>query len=401
MTLRREVLHRILLAKSILFPGLNTPPGEPNPFLIAKLILNAHDAADLVFAGIADQKRKLSAKSKSPSMLECLELIGTQGKKYAGYFKQLNDARNSLKHVGNLPNTNQWARVGTDVFEKLSTLCRETLGKNLTDLDEIELLENADVQTHLLNAKRLRDADQFQFALAEVGKALHFALLTRIDLWEIRVGHAKAEDALKLTAFGIPANDFLRLQEFLPRISQAAPDAPFEAAWKQSRYGHPANWRIDVVDFCIDTCLEVALGIQGASPVPDAIEFDFVYRYRVTAKKDHVEVWEDLIDDHLEDAYANGPRPFRTLKRYLSGGESISVSPFTKPLVTDDLSLAGEAIKRVRVSYTGFSAIFAQGRAEFVNLDDVEITCVPQRNDMLHERYHNLPEMPWQDDPND
>jgi hypothetical protein len=78
MTLRKEVLHRLLLAKSILATGRNAPLGVPNPHLVARQVLSAHDAADLVFAAIADHQRKLTAIGKAPSIVECLKLIDTR-----------------------------------------------------------------------------------------------------------------------------------------------------------------------------------------------------------------------------------------------------------------------------------------------------------------------------------
>jgi Dolichyl-phosphate-mannose-protein mannosyltransferase len=92
------------------------------------------------------------------------------------------------------------------------------------------------------------------------------------DVGGITVGRAKAEDALKLTAFGASANDFLRLQEFLPMISGFPPGLsgspyPLDVFWKQNGFGHPGNWREDVVEFCISTYLNVALSIQHAPSI--------------------------------------------------------------------------------------------------------------------------------------
>jgi hypothetical protein len=118
-TLKKELVHRLLLAKSILAAGRGGSFGQPNPHAVARWVLNAHDAADLVFAAIADFQGKLPAKGKAPAMLECLRLIDASSGKNEGYFKQLNEARNTLKHVGNLPNTNQWASAPDDALEKL------------------------------------------------------------------------------------------------------------------------------------------------------------------------------------------------------------------------------------------------------------------------------------------
>jgi hypothetical protein len=151
-----------------------------------------------------------------------------------------------------------------DVFEKLSSLCQITMGIALDDVDESELLVNVDARTHLAAAKNARDSEDFKLALEEIGKALFLSLEDAPGAGNIEVGQAKAEDALKLTAFGVPANDFLRLQEFLPHVSGGWPNEfgqcnPCEPVWKQSKFGHPGNWREDVVEFCMSTYVRLAL----------------------------------------------------------------------------------------------------------------------------------------------
>jgi hypothetical protein len=409
MNLKPEVLHRLLLAKSILSSGRTAAPGQPNAHLVAILVLNAHDGADLVFAAIADQQNRFPSGNKD-SLLQCLDAIDISVKRHKGYFKQLNDARNSLKHSGLLPNTNYWASVASDVFEKLSGICLATLGITIEEIDESGLLVSDQVRAHLAAAKTARTSQDFKLALEELAKALFFSLEDTPGLGQIRVGRANAEDALKLTAFGVSANDFLRLQEFLPMVSSwpSGPDLRSEiegALWKQSGFGHPGNWREEVADFCISTCLSVALCIQNARPVPFPREFSTVYEYKVSANEDQVEVWEDLTeeDEHLTQIYSNDARPFRTHKRFLRKGESVVVSPHAQPFVSDDLSLAGEAIKRVRISFDtmsgGIGAVFGTGaeRADFVNLADVTITCVP--NGLSKEFFPDLQQTPWAEDP--
>jgi hypothetical protein len=400
MSLRKEVLHRLLLAKSILSPARNAILGQPNAHLVARQVLNAHDAADLIFAAIADHQGMLPPKSRSPSMLKCLELVSSSENKHAGYFNGLSDARDSLKHIGNLPNTTQWARVGEETFEKLSGICQATLGTTLEGVDEIELLGSDEIKGYLFAAKRFGASQEFKAALEEVGKALCVSLDEHPDLWEIAVGRAKAEDALKLTGFGISANDFLRLQEFLPRVSRVTSE-PFKILWTQSKLGHPGNWRADIVDFCSNTCLEVILSIQTASGAPFAVEFGYAYDYSVTAKEDNVEVWEDLVEGHLDDFCVGCPRPFKEHRRYLKAGESITVSAIIQPLVSDDRSPEGEEIKRVRVSADMYALLFPPGRADFVNFSQVEIKCVPRNSESFRAEFRDLPEIPWHEDPPD
>jgi hypothetical protein len=398
MILMKEVLHRLLLAKAILGPTRNVVRGELNPHLVARQVLNSHDAADLVFAAIADHQGKLPAKSKSPSMLQCLDLIRGSINTPDAYFNGLNDARNSLKHAGNLPNTSQWANVGEETFERLSSACQAALGVALDDVDELELVQSAVVKDHLFAAKQLAALRQFKAALQEIGKALSVGLQENSDLWRIAVGRPKAEDALKLTAFGISANRFLRLQEFLPCVSVYLSQT-FRITWTQSKLGHPGNWRADAVEFCLKACLEVILGTQTASEIPLALELRYLYDYRITAKEDNVEVWEDLVDGHLDDFVAGDPRPFKERKRYMKAGESIIVPAMIEPLVSDDLSLEGDEIKRVRISGNSSSLLFPPTRAEYVDLGDVQITCIPHKSHAFPEGFHGLPETPWQEDP--
>jgi hypothetical protein len=154
---------------------------------------------------------------------------------------------------------------------------------------------------------------------------------------------------------------------------------PLDVFWKQNGFGHPGNWREDVVEFCISTYLNVALSIQHAPSIPYAQEFSGLYKYKVTAKVDQVEVWEDLADEeeHLSHVGSNNERPFRTHKRYLSKGTSVFVPALSQPLVSDDQSPSGEPIKRVRVSKDEIGSMYGlatgfPGRAEFVDLDKVE-----------------------------
>jgi hypothetical protein len=403
---RKEVLHRLLLAKSILEPVRITVFGQPNTHLVARQVLNAHDAADLAFAGLADHINKLSAKGRAPSMIECLDLIGRKAKPYTPYFKQLNDARNSLKHAGNLPNTHQWSNVGEDTYEKISDLCRAILKISLDDVDESELLVDADAKAHFALAKEARANGEFRLALEELGKALFVSLDNATRGETIQVGRPNAEDALKLTAFGVSVNDFLRLQEFLPMISGPPPNIfdPTEVLWKQSGFGHPGNWRAETVDFCIGAYLRVALGIQSAPRVPFALEFSAFYDYKVTAKEESVEVWEDSVREHLEHGTIRNPTPARSVKRSMQKGESIIISASTPQFISENWSPEGKQIKRVRISRDEgiLSSLFAYDEmAEFVDLDQVTVTCVPSSlyKAMLQERFPDIVEIPWEEDP--
>lgn len=395
MRLRKEVLNRLLLAKSALLPAVG---GELNAYTVARQVLSAHDAADLVFAAIAEQKGVLPAKDRAPSMMECLRLIGGSATGHEPYFRRLNIARDNLKHVGNLPSTQQWGNVVPDVTEKLSDICEAMLDTSFQDVDEVDLLMSDEVREHLSEAKLRRASGELKLALEEVGRALSAALEGSPSLSQVRVGRPNAEDALRLTAYGIPAGDFLRLQEFLPEVTKFLSN-PVLISWRQNRFGHPGNWSDVVVDFCVSTCLRVALNMQGAPAIPKAVEFQYRYGYRITAREDRVELWEDLVEGIRMFGRS---QPFRTHVRYMSRGESIAV-PFMDELVSYDWLPTGEQIRRVRVSDPSFVSLGAIGgerqKAQFVDFAQVDVTCIPHQGELLGQRLPELPEVPWEPDP--
>jgi hypothetical protein len=391
VTLKKEVLARLLLAKSILTSTRGAVAGQPNAHLVARQILSAHDAADLAFVAIADQQTTLPPHGHAPSMLKALALIETN-ERFSGYFSRLSNARDSLKHVGNLPNTSDWADVNDDTFDKISAICLDTLGVGLEDIDEIELLESPEVKEHVYEARRARDTGDFKLALEEIAKALYVAL-AESDLG-FRIGSPNAEDALMLTGIGVSPNEFLRLQQFLPEIWRLG-SKPFDIRWTQAKFGHPGNWRQNNVDFCLDAALELAFRIQNAASIPIALELSYVYNYKITVVSVEAEIWEDLIEGHLEEVYADNFRPLREHKRYAKQGESFTVSADIKFFVSGDQSLTGEWIRRVRISREPFEEIFAtEKKAEFINLADVRIMCVPSA---LGMHFGNPPEIEWQD----
>jgi len=203
MNIRSEVIQRILLAKAVLSPYRFAPWSEPDAYVIAMQLLAAHDAADLVFAAIVDHQGKGTDKSRGFSMMESLGAINTDAnsQKPTAYFRQLSEARDSLKHRSNFPNTKQWANAGRTVYERLSEMSEACLGLSLDDIDESELLTNDEVKNYFTAAQKAAQAGEYRTALEHLGTALYVLLEANSSLGDIRVGVARAEDAIKLSGF--------------------------------------------------------------------------------------------------------------------------------------------------------------------------------------------------------
>lgn len=395
--LRPEIVQRLLLAKAILTPHRLAPWGQPDAHTIARQVLASHDAADLVFAALADYQGKLTnASGKTPSMVECLNLIKVKeraAEKPTTYFRDLNEVRDSLKHVGILPNTRQWGQVGQDTYEKLSLVCHVCIGRSLDEIDESALLRDEEVRRYFNIARDAAAAGQFMQTLKEVGKALCVLLDANTAVGGITVGEAKAEDAIKLSGFGIPANEFLRLQEFLPRVFRLG-EGPFTITWKQSEFGHPGNWREDAAQFCLETFLHIAPLIQDAKWIPGAIEFRYLYEYKITSKEENIEIWEEV---QLATDYDETEKTKRKVGQ-LQKGESKTFSAFHQPLVSswyDDRT--GSFLKIVELQDD--SRMHGLGLPEprrFVEFDKVTISCIP--NALALDRLPNLTDIPWRPD---
>jgi len=308
------------------------------------------------------------------------------------YFSQLNEARDSLKHRGILPNAKQWGRAGQNAYEKLSEVCRVCINFSLDEVDESTLLHNKDVRGYFNEAKDAVGMKQYKKALEEIGKALCILLDENHAVGDIRVGEAKAEHAIKLSGFGVHANDFLRLQEFLPQVFRLG-EEPFRITWKQSEFGHPGNWREDAARFCLEAFLNIAPRIQDAKWIPRAIELSYLYEYKVTAKEDDVEIWVK--------AYTLTSEVTRNTVDRLNKGESKTFSPSAQPLVSEWRDERGESFKVVKLQDNTIYGGLFPGSDHFVRLDKVIVTCVPRDLEWLRERFPYLVEMPWMPDDGD
>jgi hypothetical protein len=123
MELRKGVVERLLLAKSLLSKLRFHSVAEPDSKFLAGEIMTAHDAAELVLAAISDQAGVLPSKDKHYFMdyFEPLKTLHPERDVFAKeYFSQLNRVRVNIKHYGIFPDPRQWARVGETCYSYMS-----------------------------------------------------------------------------------------------------------------------------------------------------------------------------------------------------------------------------------------------------------------------------------------
>ena len=397
MNLRIEVLQRLLLGKSLLSRIRTLPVVELSQHDLAHQIVTAHDGAELILAAIADQKGKLPAKEKH-FILDYLGSLGTlhpQEDVYGrAFIRSLNRVRVDLKHFGILPDPRQWNRVGDRVFHHASQWCKDYLGVSLEELDESELLRSRVVKKYLGEAKEAFSESSYKNCLEMLALALQLLFREIEGLRGLRVGDPDPKDAIKLAGFGVHANSYLALQEFLPKIQEK--DDALTPVWKQSEFGHPGNWRKDAASFCLESFLDLALQIQDAEWIPGAVHVLVIYEQKVTALRDEVQIWQEKSSPPIGLSVREEVQ--KETVKVLKKGESVRGA--VRAVRTPDLlrtALGGRGpIEKLLIF---FSELDKEGVGHgFVNPKDVKITLIALQNEFVRKHFPGLPEMDWEPD---
>jgi hypothetical protein len=394
MAIRTDVLERLLLGKAFLDRIRFDPTADPDNRALATRIVSAHDAAELVLAAVAHQLNASLPKNKCYLMDYFRPIRDVMhperdvlGKDYCG---QLNNVRTNIKHLGIFPNPKQWGGVGEKVYGLVSTWCSEYLGVSLENLDLSELLTDPTVKKYVDSAKQAMKEQGFKDVLIQLAKAMYFLFKGNPALLNVIVGIPNAEDAIKLTGFGVHANDFLTLQQFLPRVTLRARNP--ECEWDQGEFGHPGNWRRDAAEFCLRTFVDLALKIQDAEKRPTPIPFGLVYRHKITALCDGVKVWRMPLGSALPGGRARPNQPGfaedRKVWKTLDKGQSLLGYVWRPDRVKE--SLPGFVSSGELVVDIGFLEIAAVAKK------DVNVKCVPSVGAWQVIPTVNLPEIDWE-----
>jgi hypothetical protein len=288
-----EVIERLLIARGLLDSIRYEPISERDRIALAKHILTAHDASELAIAAITQHLGQTPAQAQT-YLMDYFPLLKKQHPekevKHRGYFSRLNEVRKNIKHKGLFPDPKDWKRVGGITWDYVSDWCSEYIGWSLDDLDQSSLIANPAVKKHFESARGALANGLFKDCLEQLGFACHALFKSNQALRNLVVGKARAEDAIKLAAFGVHANDYLALQEFLPVVGVNFLGENPMLLWTQEQYGHPGNWTEANARFCLNTFLQVALRIQDADWIPGALQFTLLYQYKITALVDNTHI---------------------------------------------------------------------------------------------------------------
>jgi len=380
MQMKQEVIDRLLVAKDLLGRIRFLPITRPDRVTLAMYILSSHDAAELTFAAIASHINVLPDRNKSYLM----DYISAFKQKYPNgevpgrdFFSQLNSVRVNIKHQGIFPDYKQWCHVGERTYDYLSECTEKYMKILFDDLDESALLADENVKSLYDEARISFEQDNYKATLEKIGQAFYMLFESNKALRNLHVGDPRAEDAIKLSAFGINSNDFLALQEFLPAVYKDLKSNP-KIVWHQEKFGHPANWNENSADFCLRTFLHVAIRIQEAEWIPGAIEFSTLYEHKITAIADEVEIVQE------PPQYLVDPGE-RKVVRILKKGESL------RGLVSKPSELSSMLyLNRKKKDVVTFINLEEKLSGD-IETDKVKITCVPKEHPVIKEYFPDLP----------
>jgi hypothetical protein len=386
MPLAQDVTERLLLAKDLLSRIRFSAVARPDRQILASHILTAHDAGELALAAVARHIGRLPASAQTylmdyfPAIRQEHPEREVEGR---DYFNQLNRVRTSIKHHGIFPDPQQWYRVGENTYSYVSRWCEQYLGLPLDEFDEASLIRNEEVKRHYASATAAYRNHDYRSVLEHLAVAAQILFLDNAALKGLEAGVANAGDAIKLSAFGVNGNDYLTLQEFLPKVIEPSQGERL-LKWNQARFGHPGNWDQSAAQFCLTTFVTIALRIQDAEWIPGAIDFHLLYEHKIEAVRDGVELWNDRQTSLFSPTE-------RIVVRTLNRGESIlcQVTPRKTGLLAALAPANEETI--FQVASLVDEPLFANVRAS-----DVRVTCVPRQNEFVREYYPNLPEIEYE-----
>jgi hypothetical protein len=138
-----------------------------------------------------------------------------RGKDYVGL---LNRVRVNLKHHGIIPDKDQWGGVAETAFEHIAAWCKTYLKVDYGELDAAELSSAADVREVLNLARNRLRLGQYRECLESLAEALAKSK-PELFPYGVPVGHADANRALTLSAYGVDPGRYISLQRFLRTLA--------------------------------------------------------------------------------------------------------------------------------------------------------------------------------------
>ncbi|MFH1699114.1 MAG: hypothetical protein ABIE07_00890 [Candidatus Zixiibacteriota bacterium] len=265
----------------------------------------------------------------------------------------------------------------------------------MNDIDEVDMIRDNDIKGYFNSAIQEFENENYKKALEYIGIALFYSFKNNKGLRDLPVGSTDVTQALKVSAFGIKPHEFLTLQEFLPSIYKPYDSDKIKLEWKRKPYGHPANWRLDAVEFCLQISLQTILRTQNWEWIPGAIEFIYVYEEMITAMVDNVQIIQDTSDkitEHSNEKTVHVLQKGESLRGIVSKIEKEQPGPNLLELLAPNNNQKVDHSNCLMI-YSPYDKI--SGRVE---KDKVEVSVVPRDIEWVQESFPDLPILKWENE---
>lgn len=381
-SIRPEVAIRLVSAKQFLLASAGQLTPNSDAILVGKMILTAHDAAELAAAAIADhlgvELPDRTYLTSYPGLIE--RHLPSQLFPGKEFLRQLDRVRTSFKHHGIRPNSADWFRVIEKTWDRVEEWCATYLEMSLEDIDLAQLIENSAVKDLYLAAKNEYEGNDFKAALERLGMGLYLTLDRFPGITFPVLGERNAEHALLLSVFGVRPSDFLRIQELLPSVTKTK-EGSLVPKWNFRGTGNSANWTSENVEFCLEALVDIAIKVQHAPRPPIVFEFSWVFDDVVTATSDDVELWQIEWEGQWPMAKQLGKKVLRGLKK----GESLRCR-LVEPSIRfpSFAALSGQQAIETSSSLQIYSDEI-DGNWAFVERSQVEVSFLPKDSPWIRE----------------
>jgi len=292
-TLRRLSFIRYLTDRAV------TQASEPEPQCTAAL-LGFHDAAEL-FLHLVSQK--VNVGKRNVGFMEYFDLIDVALKPrqlpLREAMRQLNTARNALKHSGVWPSQLELQGHRVRIEEFLVESCRLVFDISFSEVSLVDLVESEEIRNRLKCALELAEEGRIDDAVVQSAAALQRLLVdqgkmtnqllhpkigsalqdieTEIELAtdhktrdrfsrplrDLRDSLEVVEEAVGVMVMGIDWRRYQRFRWLAPRVWLARDGSITIGSWPAQGPRAERLLQKNDVSFCVDFVVEVAIGLAS------------------------------------------------------------------------------------------------------------------------------------------
>ena len=313
MTVRLDVLSRLVLAKVLYVRGTAACQASRDKQTFAIGLLSLHDGVELALGAVGDHVR--ATLPDRIGFMQYFELIDAKIAPDKLPYRREMDALNSLrvntKHRGILPDVDSSRHFPAVVMNFLSDVCDKHFGLDFALVSLRDAIRED-------NARRLLVAAEEEIAHGNYERALTFVAIAWFRAFEDRYTHSLSrlsgreaevqfpearpvQIRLDLIEKGIDPFLYFRFKNLTPKIGRRTNTDELVTEWERD-YGHPKNWTEQNARFAYDFVVDALIKVQAEpSAAYTLIHYNQAYVDQIEPVGDTVTFYENGYPPSLAD----------------------------------------------------------------------------------------------------